>query len=212
MVKYYGLKRKAFTLIELIFAIVIIAISVLSLPMMIQVISKGIENNLIQEAVFAASAQLNEATTYTWDEFSTEDSNISELSRVVNTNTDGCTVAGNRPGNINRECLTNLLTRPYDTPSANARSINSIAYSVPQSIFIAGSNPSETGYKNNYDSTLIVTRCNTGTCTQFGDEVNNVNLKQIEYKIIDSNDASTLVLIRAYSANIGELEPQRSPL
>ena len=201
--------KKAFTLIELIFAIVIIAISVVSLPMLTQITSKGIEHNLIQEAIFTASAQLNEATTYTWDEHSTDDLNVSELSKVVNTNNGGCTMANNRPGNINRACLSNLSTRPYDAASANGHSIDTIAYAIPTSIFIAGSVPSDTAYKNNYNSTLIVTRCiNAGDCVQFGNTDPNENIKQMEYKILDVTTGDTLVLMRAYSANIGELEPE----
>lgn len=46
---------KAFTLIELIFAIVVIAISVVSLPRMIQVTSSSVVSNLeTQEAIFKA--------------------------------------------------------------------------------------------------------------------------------------------------------------
>ncbi len=44
--------KKAFTLIELIFAIVVIAISVISLPTMIQATSSGVASNLeTQEAI-----------------------------------------------------------------------------------------------------------------------------------------------------------------
>ena len=51
VVKY----RQAFTLIELIFAIVIIAISVVSLPTMIQATSSGVASNLeTQEAILKA--------------------------------------------------------------------------------------------------------------------------------------------------------------
>lgn len=204
-----NLVKSAFTLIELIFAIVIISISVISLPLLTQITSKGIESNLIQEAIFIAAAQLNEATTYTWDEHSTNDLNISELAKVVNTTTGGCTVANNRPGNINRSCLSDSTIRPYDAASANGHSINTIAYSTPKSIFIAGATPSDTAYKNNYNSTLIVTRCiNNGDCIQFGNEVANENIKQIQYEILDATTGNTLVLLRAYSTNIGELEPQ----
>ena len=48
-------KRLAFTMIELIFAIVIIAITVVSLPMMTQVTASGASDNLeAQEAIFKA--------------------------------------------------------------------------------------------------------------------------------------------------------------
>jgi len=47
--------KKAFTLIELIFAIVIIGISFMSVPMMIQATSTGVAKNLeVQEAIFKA--------------------------------------------------------------------------------------------------------------------------------------------------------------
>jgi len=47
--------KHAFTLIELIFAIVIIGISFMSVPMMIQATSTGVSKNLeVQEAIFKA--------------------------------------------------------------------------------------------------------------------------------------------------------------
>lgn len=47
--------KNAFTMIELIFAIIVIAISVVSLPTMIQATSSGVEKNLeAQEAIFKA--------------------------------------------------------------------------------------------------------------------------------------------------------------
>lgn len=62
--------RKAFTLIELVFAIVIVAITVLSVPVMLQINSRGIQAGVDQEAVFAASAKLMQTLSYPWDEYS----------------------------------------------------------------------------------------------------------------------------------------------
>jgi len=197
--------RYAFTLIELIFAIVIIAISVVSLPMMTRVTSEGLEANLVQEAIFAASATLSDATTYNWDENSTDDESLSEFSRVVNTG--GC-IAGapnKRLGHIHRQCLNNNATLPY-TLNAYNRSVDFAAHTA-SSIFIAGSTPSAASYKKTYDSTVTVTTCKAGeTFTQFGLEADNPNLKEIEIKITPTGSADTLVLLRAYSANIGEVE------
>jgi len=195
--------KNAFTMIELIFAIVIIAISVISLPMMAQVISRGIEGNLVQEAIFAGSAQLNEATTYTWDERSSDDLNISELARIVNTNASGCP----RAGIINRQCLTNLAIRPLDASVFNGSSIDSITY-VNEPIYLGAT--SATSYKTDYNSTLTVSRCDGGACIKFGDEAanNNPNLKQLEYTVIHPDDDKVVVRLRAYSANIGELIPK----
>ncbi len=56
-------KRYAFSMIELIFAIVIIAVTMLSLPMMTDVTSKGSERNLeSDEAIFEAYVKAVEAT------------------------------------------------------------------------------------------------------------------------------------------------------
>jgi type II secretory pathway pseudopilin PulG len=208
------MNKTAFTMIELIFAIVIIAVSVMSLPMMTQVTSSGIEKNLLQEAVFAASAQLSEATTYTWDERSTNDLNISELSKVINTSTGGCTSASNnRPGNINRECLNDLSIRPDNAPSASGSSIDTAAYSTPTSILV-GTGASANSYKQNYKSTLIVTQCISGNTyvPLNSSELTNENVKQLEYKIIDPDDGNTLVILRAYSTNIGEVVPASTSL
>ena len=195
--------RSAFTMIELIFAIVVIAIAVISLPMMIQSISKGIEGNIIQEGIFAGSAQLNEATTYAWDESSVEDLNISQLSRAVNTNLLDCP----RPGFIKRQCLTNLNTRPLDAGVVNGSSIDSITYTNTP-VFLGTLD--ETSYKADYKRTLNVTRCIAGnTYVPLNQaEAVNPNIKEIEYIIRDSTNATTLIRLRAYTANIGEVVPE----
>jgi prepilin-type N-terminal cleavage/methylation domain-containing protein len=54
------IKKSAFTLIELIFSIVIIGFAVLSLPIMTQVSTKAISNSLAIEAIFLASSKLNQ--------------------------------------------------------------------------------------------------------------------------------------------------------
>ena len=62
-------KRFGFSMIELIFAIVIVAVAVMSLPMMTQVTSKGSERNLkADEAIFEAYVKAVETTDQTFDE------------------------------------------------------------------------------------------------------------------------------------------------
>ena len=72
-------------MIELIFAIVVIGITVVSLPMMIQVNFKGIEGNIKQEAIFATSAKMMQVLSYAWDENSTDtnNSNPDTYSKVI---------------------------------------------------------------------------------------------------------------------------------
>ena len=48
--------RHAFTMIELIFAIVVIGVTLLTIPLMIETNNTAMERNLAQEAIFLASA------------------------------------------------------------------------------------------------------------------------------------------------------------
>ncbi|MBN2896094.1 MAG: type II secretion system protein [Campylobacterales bacterium] len=78
------MKRLAFTMIELIFAIVIIGITVVSLPMMMQVNTKATDASVGQEFIFAASSILLSAMTSKWDEHSINPFAAGEhLERVV---------------------------------------------------------------------------------------------------------------------------------
>ncbi|MDA3909293.1 MAG: prepilin-type N-terminal cleavage/methylation domain-containing protein [Sulfurimonas sp.] len=211
----HSLHRSAFTMIELIFAIVIIAVSVMSLPMMTQVTSSAIEGNLVQEAIFASVAEINMATTYVWDENSLIDDNESstvdnDLSSVLNL-TANCNGTGifigiveilRKPGHINRRCIDNPLTARY----ANFDFIDSLeaAQHAFSPIYIG---TEAAGYKKEYDSQLVVTNCDTGNCVDFGLDANNTDLKEITVTIREKDDATnkTITLIRTYSANIGEV-------
>jgi prepilin-type N-terminal cleavage/methylation domain-containing protein len=105
-------KRKGFTLIELIFAIVIVAIIVLSIPMMNLINAKATEGSISQEAVFASSAKLMQTLSFPWDENSSDIEQILEgatvLSGVVKIPNGTSSLDFNdtvcRPGLIARRC------------------------------------------------------------------------------------------------------------
>ncbi len=215
--------RYAFTMIELIFAIVVIAISVMSLPMMTRVTTQGIENNLVQEAIFASVSEINMATTYIWDEHSLIDmddlnATFNDLSRVINTD-GGCidtfTPDANgvsiirRNGHIHRRCLDNLLTNVY----AGTDYID--ALETPEHDFNAtfeGGGSSQSAYKQEYESSLVVNYCGDGTCDKtFGTTANDQNIKEIVVTVRNDQDED-VTLLRAYSANIGELAYAWRPL
>lgn len=182
--------RLAFTMIELIFAIVVIAIAVLSLPVMNQITARGIENSIVQEAIFAASAELMGASSYYWDDNSMNDISVSHLSRVINISGD-C-VDQLRPGHINqphhRMCLDNNTTGPRDASGGAVNDLNDAAISQ---VMLENPNPEAEGYKNTYTSTIGVVR--------------NGNAKTITSTITNS-DGDIIVLLRAQSANIGEID------
>ncbi len=211
MVRKYSLfKKSAFTLIELIFAIVIISISVMSLPMMTQVTSKGIEANIVQEVIFATGAILTESTTYYWDSHSMDDANTTSngYSRVVNA---GQCIGGGVPykriGHINRQCLDDNTT----TPNAIGDSTSiEWAANIYNGIDILTGSAAAATYKDAYSATAIVNSCSAGGCVQFGDGLatTNNNLKEIEIQVTPTGSADILVRLRAYVANIGEVEPE----
>ena len=198
------LNKRAFTIIELIFAIVIISISVISLPMMIQVNNKSMEDSMVQEAIFAASVKLMNSSAGYWDANSMEDADINHLSRVVDIGSKCINDTSNlrhrlRPGHIaqpfHRRCANRVAgvaanSKNLDYPNLD----NADNKGLKKDLFtnyLAGS----TGYKKNYESQVIVS------------QATNRNIKHIEIKVTDpDNDDNLVTILRMQSANIGEID------
>lgn len=192
-------RRAAFTFIELIFAIVIIAVSVMSLPLMIETSSDGIEKNLVQEAIFAASTQLNQATAANWDENSLLDGGIGSLARVID---DGQCINDPfdsrhrlKPGHIaqrlHRRCLDSNNTGISGAASTAVDALEDYAGSQT----LVNATASQAGYKDEYTTQITVSRP-----ADFNGL--NANIKMIQANI--SNTDGLITSLRAYSANIGE--------
>lgn len=191
------LGRFAFTMIELIFAIVIIAISVLSLPMITQVTAKGVESNIVQEAIFAASAELMGAASGYWDSNSMQDYNLSHMSRVIDVDgdCDNNTTSSRyrlRAGHIeqplHRRCVISNAGIVNNASDATFINLNNAVGS--HTIFLLP-NPEATGYKNDYNSSVSI--------TQAGD------IKYININVTDS-DGDLITVLKMQSANIGEID------
>ncbi len=67
--------RKGIGLIELVLAIVVIAISVMTVPMMLQQGTKSDTFSMMQEAILAARTKMGNVLSYQWDEYSMESNN-----------------------------------------------------------------------------------------------------------------------------------------
>jgi len=196
--RYYHSKRFAFTMIELIFAIVIIAIAVLSLPIMSGVNQKAIEDSIVQEAIFAASAELMDASAGYWDEYSMQDANISKFSRVINISaTSPCNATTKlRSGHIaqpyHRRCLDDTtIVNAYTGGTGSIPDLSDLAH-ANQQIFIGGSSDAS-GYKQMYKSDLNISLA-----------VNEV--KTLTSTIKDESGTNILVKLKLQSANIGEVD------
>ena len=197
--------RYAFTMIELIFAIVIISIAVLSLPMMNQVIAKNTEGSIVQEAIFAASAELNQVLSFNWDENSIEDN--TSLSRVIWTSSTDCNnTTKRRPGHINqayhRRCADDNTTRPSTTMGLDIGESpgnkNDIDDAVHSSVSALEGSSSATGYKVSYNSSVTVT-----SPSSFGG-TSDANIKKITVTISDAD--GNITQLSTFSSNIGEID------
>ncbi len=200
-------RRSAFTFIELIFAIVIIAIAVVSLPMMKQVIFKGIDSAIVQEAVFAAATELSEVTTAHWDDNSFEPANPDTFARVID-HMGNCETNSSlpsyryMPGHIvqplHRKCLDSNLTTPADANVNGVSSLDDSAHGLTN-IFL-NTTIDDTGYKHHYDSNVTVGR------PAFFDGQNDNDMKRITVTIVDSDTNTIVTSLYTYSANIGEID------
>lgn len=193
-----ALSRAAFTMIELIFAIVVVSIVVLTLPIMIQTTSKNIEDSITQEAIFAASAELMGATSYYWDNNrSMEDMALSRLERVVDVDGD-CDAERLRPGHVNqpfhRRCVdsNNSGGVNYNTGETTGVGLNRSVHG-DQTIF---DNPATdaASYKEAYTGTMTIAQ-----------GLGDANVKVLTATVFDS-DGNTVTSLGIYSSNIGEIE------
>ncbi|MBU1989283.1 prepilin-type N-terminal cleavage/methylation domain-containing protein [bacterium] len=198
-------KRYAFTMIELIFAIVIIAIAVISLPRMTTVLSSAIDSNIVQEAIFAATTELNQVTTANWDDNSIEAG--ATLARVIDTTGDCDNNTSSpryrlRPGHIDqplhRRCLDNGGTGASNANINANDSLDDMHQANYENIFI-NNTPGESGYKNAYTSKITIT-----PDADFG-IANNPDIKRIAVSIKNS-DGDIITSLVTYSANIGEVD------
>lgn len=188
-------QKSAFTLIELIFAVFIIGISVLSLPMITQVTQKGMENSLLQEAVFAASAELMGASAGYWDANSMADFDVSHLSRVIDIGNDCDPTSRLRDGHINqpyhRRCLDDngSVTSASNSAGGSFFTLND-ANKTDENLTTNNITEAQ-GYKQAYTSSISVTHA--------GD------IKYLE-SIVKDKDGEIIVRLRKQSANIGEID------
>jgi len=193
-------------MIELIFAIVIISLAVLSLPMMNRVISNNIESNIVQEAIFAASAELNQIISFAWDENSMETN--ATLSRVVWTSATDCITNKQRPGHVmqpyHRRCADANATRPttavnFGPEAGDLDDLDDINTSATP-VFTLDLT-SSTGYKTDYNSAFSLAYVNFDPTY-----IANNNIKRIRVEIRDIGTGDVITALSTFSSNIGEID------
>ena len=81
--------RSAFTMIELIFALVIMGIVFLTLPLILIQNADSVEDNIIQESIFLSSSKMSQLLTFQWDENSKETGIILSAADVLTVSATG---------------------------------------------------------------------------------------------------------------------------
>jgi len=206
--------KSAFSLLEVVFAIIIMGITMVTLPVMMSSNDKGIDLNLAGEAIFGASAELNQVLSYRWDENSideTVDVNATGLSRVIETSYNDCNNDANssryrlRPGHIvqslHRECLMKTATSPSSlgSDSGDLDDIDDVS-TASKSLFI-NYTADKDSYKQNYKSSVSVTYSDFGTLLPVGSH----DAKLVTVTVIDENN-NTVTKLSSYTFNIGEVD------
>ena len=177
-----------------------------------QAISKGIDENIKQEAIFAAATKLNEAVTAHWDEKSLETNQFDSLSRVINIssncdNNSSSSTYRQMPGHINqpfhRRCLNSDAVGALNQSSeGNITALDDMEGTSTLFVLNSGSTTlNQASYKENYNSVVSVSQSPT-----FNGTANN-DMKKIDVNITTSTTpTTTIVSLTTYSANIGEID------
>jgi len=196
-----SLNTLAFTLIEVLFAIVIMGITMVSVPVIMSSNARGFDTTIIQEAIFAASAELNQALSFNWDENSMEN-NSTAFSRVIDTTGDCDNATRLRPGHIkqpfHRRCIDSNTTMPTLGNDGDMDDIDDINL-TKKNMFLNDST-TQSGYKHAYQSEFNIRFADIGNVTTASQ-----NAKLVEIIVQNDNDENVTVL-RSYTLNIGEVD------
>ena len=219
-------KRNAFTMIELIFAIVIMAIVIIALPRMMRTNSNALEANVNQEAIFGASAALMQTLSYPWDTNSPGNNGsynkIVAIPNYTGTGDYGRYFNNSDQYDTNGSFRVGAILEPghrrfhdYNDSDANISGLtlnnpNPLCNTISTTPFI-NNNPSAQGYKQAYatstDVGYITDTSNANNIFVFnsnGETNSPTNMKMVTVKIVNATTDKPIVLLRSYSANIGE--------
>lgn len=192
-------KRTAFTMIELIFAIGIIAITVAAVPQMITRNDKTLTGSLVQQELFYAAKTASELLTQPWDAKSPDTSTSKAYDKVLDITGGAAKFARVSSGG------TPLPFRQGHIRQDNHRRFHGINPTFPAGGAIPGSATSPTLPA---DDTLSINSNYTGesdtTIFASSPSTTAANMKMAAITVTNTNDANRSVTLRIYAANIGE--------
>ena len=220
-----SVKKAGFSLIELVLSIVIIAIAVMSIPLMLQESAKNDRFSLLQESILAARTKMGNILSFKWDENS-PDGNGSRIIRVLDVNAGD--PALNRTLNLRRRghiladkrrrmkdisSPTRTTATVIDAPMDDIDDFNGDSVSV-QPTTAANFDYLDQALEMNttveyisdatdYNQTTINFDFNVTTRAGLT-QINSTNIKMIELRVTTGVNADTPFVFRAFSSNIGQ--------
>jgi hypothetical protein len=206
--------RNGSSMIELVIAIVIMGIAIMTLPMMLTTVQNNNNFALQQEAILMARTQLGDIMTYPWDEHS-EDSSFNV--GILDTNGDNDFNRTNRIGLVKANKRRKFFTLPTsatapinlgqdtgdydDIDDFNTKNMN---------LSIAADTNATIGYKIDSNMTISVKYIDDNTSYPLATfdfnasstPADTTNIKMIEVSLHNSQLDGNITL-RAFSSNIG---------
>lgn len=220
-----GKKRGGFTFIELVVAIIVMSIAIMSVPLLLSQTSKSDEFSISQEAILAGATKIGNILTYPWDDKLVGSLSVKHILDVTNgdseldryPDTNSTTRIGNfktsfrRKYDANQTFASLTLGRAGDTNTTVYNDLDDFNGTV-QTITSGGVGD----YIKDFNLTTTIKYISDSanyslTTLNFG-ELNSssstpsTNLKMIEVKVTDPNSNEEITTLRAFSANIGSYE------
>lgn len=215
--------RSAFTMIELIFAIVVIGVTLLTVPLMIQTNNKSLERSLSQEAIFLAAALLSSESTKAWDAnsiVSTGSTDEYVLAKILDVGALGTTYSRTNIGTAGAPIYSNVrqgglredkhrsffdynasagapnggLTKPAQTATIN--------YVIPIDPGLAAASDYKLAYSNTASRMYVADTGNVLTIVDLNTTVKNLKMIEVKVPVVGGGE----VVLRTYTANIGEAD------
>ena len=197
------------------------AIVIIALPRMMRTNSNALEANTVQEAIFAASAMMVQTLSYPWD--TNSPGNNGSYDKIVAI-PGGSTIYKRHfnsfdKNDTNGSFRIGAIIEPghrrfhkYNAADANisglkSSSLNPLCQISTISPFISN-NPSAQGYKNAYETNTTVGYIkdtnNAKGIFVFSSSAAPTNMKIVTVKLLNALTNKPIVVLRAYTANIGE--------
>jgi len=225
--------KKAIALIELIFAIVVIGITLIVVPNLIKTATKASSQAVTQEAVSNAVSHMNLILSSFWDEQSTNPKYSNPILYVKNGDTQL-----NEATDTNGNLIGRRIGSPKTTSRRFATDINGNKLKATEPINFGLDNnetePDDIDDFNNMARTLVnienttatqgdykdTTLTLSSTVSYISDQTNynqvtinfnpfgatsaqSTNIKEITVRLISPNDPSKTVILKGFSCNIG---------